>query len=150
MNRKFTPCLVALLVGILMLGACSDNLMDELPRPITTFVNTYFPGSGVSDYQFRDDIYTVTVTGGTVIDFNLNLMWVRVDGKGNTIPAILVNDQLPPGLLEYLQSMQMTDAVYAVSRTDTSYRVTLSDTVLSYDIATGKITYPDGRTYLTD
>lgn len=121
--------------------------MDELPDPIATFVNTYFPGLGVKHYDFKDNVYSVTVDGGTSINFNINMAWTLVDGNGSKLPQMFVTDQLPPGLLQYLQGTSLTDNVYAVSRDETAYRVTLDDTVFSYNIADGKITYPDGRFY---
>ena len=147
MKSKSTPCLILLLLGLLMLGACSDNLMDELPRPIATFVNTYFPNSNVKDYTFTNDTYMVKLSDGATVQFNINLVWVKVDGNGSTLPAGFINDQLPPGLLEYLQSMTPDEGIYAVSRDDITYTVTLKDTTLSYNITDGNIVYPDGRTY---
>lgn len=147
MKSKSTPYLILLLLGLLMFGACSDNLMDELPRPIATFVNTYLPDSSVKDYTFSNDTYMVKLSDGTTVTFNINLVWVKVDSNGSALPAGFINDQLPPGLLEYLQSMTPDESIYAVSRDDTTYTITLKDTTLSYNIADGNIVYPDGRTY---
>ncbi len=147
MKSKSTPYLILLLLGLLMLGACSDNLMDELPRPIASFVNTYFPGNSVKDYTFSNDTYMVKLSDGATATFNINLAWTEVDGNGSTLPAGFINDQLPPGLLEYLQSMTPDENIYAVSRDDSTFTVTLKETTLSYNITDGNIVYPDGRTY---
>lgn len=42
--------------------------------------------------------------------------------------------------------MEQQNSVYAMSRDKAYYKLTMEDTVITYDIATGKITYPDGKT----
>lgn len=134
MNRKSTPYLLTLLFGLLMLGACSDNMLDELPKPISSFVTTYFPGEGVKDYQYSGNTYRVKMDDGATVDFNVNLVWTRVNGNGDILPAGFINDQLPPGLLERLQSVAGGEKVYSVSRSDDFYTVMLANTAITYDL----------------
>ena len=51
-------------------------------------------------------------------------------------------DQLPPQLYDYLQSIEQQSDVIAVKRDNYYYKLTMSDTVITYDISTGDITYP--------
>lgn len=65
---------------------------------------------------------------------------------GSICREVLIYDKLPPALFNYLQGMEQQNSVYAMSRDKAYYKLTMEDTVITYDIATGKITYPDGKT----
>ncbi|MBD5322675.1 MAG: hypothetical protein HDS01_07910, partial [Bacteroides sp.] len=54
----------------------------------------------------------------------------------------LMYDELPPELYSYLQSTEQQNGVYELKRDKYYYKLTMLDTVLTYDIATGKVTYP--------
>lgn len=134
-------------MGLMLMGACSNNLWDELPSPIARFIAEYFPGSGVKSYDIeQDSTYHVRIDNSVSLVFNQAQDWIVVDGNGGTLPEVFVQDQLPPALFRYIQEGEDTANVFRVSRDSTYYKVTLDDTVLTYEIETGRITYPDGTT----
>ena len=62
------------------------------------------------------------------------------------LPEVLVYNQLPPALYNYLQGIEQQTSVYRMSRDAHYYKLTMENTVITYDIATGKVSYPDGKT----
>ena len=50
---------------------------------------------------------------------------------------------MPEPLYRYLQEMEATGSVYKVSREGGKYTVELLDSYIDYNIATGKIYYPE-------
>lgn len=146
-HRRNTPVLLSVLMGLILAGACSNSLWDELPSPIARFIAEYFPGSGVKSYDIgNDSTYHVRIDNSVSLVFNQALDWTVVDGNGGTLPEVFVQDQLPPALFRYIQEGEDAGNVFRVSRDTTYYKVTLHDTVLTYEIETGRITYPDGTT----
>ncbi|MDE6460040.1 MAG: hypothetical protein K2K52_04300 [Paramuribaculum sp.] len=81
------------------------------------------------------------------VTFNSSNSWIDVNGNGSVLPSILLYDQLPQKLYNYLLETESTEGVYRISRNSRSYHVELKDTYVDYDIKTGKIDYPtaDGR-----
>ncbi|MDE6496055.1 MAG: hypothetical protein K2L30_07450, partial [Duncaniella sp.] len=90
--------------------------------------------------------YHVRIDNSVSLVFNQALDWTVVDVNGGTLPEVFVQDQLPPALFRYIQEGEDAGNVFRVSRDSTYYKVTLHDTVLTYEIETGRITYPDGTT----
>lgn len=145
MNRLEKFLLIPLVIGIIILGGCSNNLWDEVPTPITSFIEQYYPGSGVSGVvQTADGGYKVTINNGATLVFDSEYSWISVDGNGVRLPEVLVYNQLPPALYNYLQGIEQQDMVFKMSRDSKFYKLTMEDTVITYDIVSGKITYPDG------
>ena len=150
-RRRNTPLLLSILMGLMIIGACSNNLWDELPTPVARFIAEYFPGSGIKSYNVTDDgNYRVKIDNSVTLTFDSACNWTCVDGNGGTLPPVFIQDQLPPALLRYLQETEDTDNVYLVVRNGIYYKVTLVDTVLTYEIETGTITYPDGTSHETE
>ena len=48
--KRNTLTLIALFAIILMMGACNSTAWDELPSPIASFVDEYFPFGEVESY----------------------------------------------------------------------------------------------------
>lgn len=42
MSRLEKTILFPILLGVIFLGACSNNLWDEVPTPIASFIEQYF------------------------------------------------------------------------------------------------------------
>lgn len=55
------------IVGLFMLIACSSSLWDDLPEPIATFISTYYPMSGISEYNEHNGVYYVTIKNGATM-----------------------------------------------------------------------------------
>lgn len=146
MTRIEKLSLVSLLIGILMFGACSNNLWDEVPTPITSFIEQYFPGSGVKEFTQTDTSYKIKINNGATLTFDSEYDWTSIDGNGVRLPEVLAYNQLPPELYNYIQGIEQQNVIYSMSRDKIYYKLTMEDTVITYEIATGKISYPDGKT----
>ena len=146
MSRLEKFLFLPIVVGIIVLGACSSNVRDEVPSPITSFVEQYYPGSGLSSYNQTDNGYQVKIANGATLSFDSDYSRTSIDGNGVRLPEVLVYNQLPPALFNYLQSVEQQNSVYRMSRDAHFYKLTMENTVITYDIATGKVTYPDGKT----
>lgn len=146
MKRFRNLFLVTLLGSFLVMGACSTNLWDELPSQITSFISQYFPGAGVKSYKETNSDFRVNVDNGTTLVFDSDYNWVEIDGNGSRLPEVLIYDQLPPAFFNYLQGINAQNGVYMMMRDQDFYKVTTANTVITYAVATGKITYPSGKT----
>lgn len=138
---------IMILCVAVMLGACSSDASDELPSAVSQFVTQYFPGVSVKSYnELSDGGCVVQLSGGPTMRFDADDRWVDIDGNGSRLPQVLMYDQMPPALYVYLQGTEQQSDVFAVKRDRDYYKLTMLDTVLTYDIATGKITYPSEST----
>lgn len=143
MKKPANVLLIAFLGVLVFLGACSNDASEELPSTISNFVTQYFPGYSVKAYnELSGGNSVVQLSNGPTIKFDDDQRWIEVDGEGSTLPQVLMYDQLPPQLYEYLQATEQQSDVYEVKRDRYYYKLTMLDTVLTYDIATGKVTYP--------
>lgn len=142
--KKLSTILPIVILGFIMVfGACSSDVSEELPSAVSKFVTEYFPGLGVKSYsELKDGGCVVQLSGGPTIRFNSDDQWIDIDGNGQTLPTVLMYDQLPPKLYEDLQATEQQGGVYMVKRDKYYYTLTMLDTVLTYDIATGSTTYP--------
>lgn len=50
MKRHEKLILIPLLFFLMIVGACSNSVWDEVPSAITSFIEQYYPGSGVKSY----------------------------------------------------------------------------------------------------
>lgn len=146
MCRKKIYFLAPLLLFILSVGACSNSVWDEIPSPIADFISEYFPGSGVSTFNENENNYYVKIKNGPTLIFDKEYSWTEVDGNGVPLPDVFGYDQFPPTLYNYLQGREQQGDVYSVKRDKDYYKLTMHDTVLTYDIKTGKVIYPNGTT----
>ena len=128
--------------AVLLLAACSDTVWDQLPSSVSDFVMEYYPGADIKAYATdADGNQTVTIKNGASITFDNDNQWTEINGNGSPLPQVMVNDQLPTALYKYIEELIAEDSVYKVSRTPRKYTVTLADSIIDYDISTGKISY---------
>lgn len=121
-------------------GSCSNNdEYGELPGKIAEFVSTYFPGQAVESYTHSGANYHVRIKNGPGLTFGDNYSWTAVDGYGLPLPQVMLFDQLPPKLYGYLQDSRQLDSVFGMERDTRRYVLTLLDSSLTYDIATGEL-----------
>lgn len=146
MSRLEKFLFLPVIFGIIMVGACSSSVWDEVPAPITSFIEQYYPGSGVSSYDQSDTDYRVKITNGATLVFDSDYNWISIDGNGVRLPGVLIYNQLPPALYNYLQGIEQQTSVYRMSRDSHYYKLTMENTVITYEIETGKVSYPDGKT----
>lgn len=134
---------ITLLLGLFLIAfsltSCSDSKWGELPSPISSFITEYFPYSSIESYSENDNEYYIRVKDGPSMIFDSSYSWTTIDGEGATLPHILLFDELPPALYEYLESAESLASVYRLDRNSRQYDVGLFDTALTYTIATGEI-----------
>lgn len=73
------------------------------------------------------------------------MSWTSVNGEGVPLPPMMITDECPDPLYRYIQEMERTDGVYAMTRNDKTYRVEFLDTYILYTISTGEVTYPQAK-----
>lgn len=134
---------VFLIAIIVMMGACGNNVWDDLPEPIVKMVCEYFPGGEVASYVDTDNGSVVKIRNGAELTFDSDYQWVKVDGCGQTVPQQFLFDQLPREFYEYFEALESDSDVYCVSREGRNYTVELLDATVQYDGNTGTVTYPD-------
>lgn len=123
--------------------SCSDKneeVWDKLPDPIVKFIEQYWPGAYASSYDVDDGEYQVRIANGPELDFDMNYNWTDIDGQGMPLPQVLLYDQLPTPLYEYLESGQLTDQVFEMERNNRNYKLELLNQELIYTIATQTVT----------
>lgn len=143
MKSSVNLLLLSLLAAIISFGACSSDALEDTPSAVSKFIVQYFPGQRVKSYtETADGGHIAVLVNSATILFDDENRWVEIDGEGSTLPEVLLYDQLPPALYSYLQATGQTSGVYAVSRDNFYYKLTMLDTVITYTISSGAITYP--------
>lgn len=131
---------ILIIISIIMpLTGCSDGKWGDLPSSIANFVSEYFPSSSVESYSENNGQYYVKIKNGPSIKFDGTYAWCSIDGEGATLPQVLLFDELPPALYQYLEGTESLNSVYELNRDARQYEVGLFDTALTYTIATGEI-----------
>lgn len=120
--------------------SCRDNQpWDELPTRISQFITQYFPNGAIDSFTSTPTTYHVRITDGPGLTFNRNYEWEAINGYGMPLPEVLLFDQLPPALYQYLEETSNLDQVFVMERTARVYTLVLLDSTLTYDIATENI-----------
>lgn len=127
------------IIGLFLLIACSSSLWDDLPEPISTFISTYYPMSGISEYNEHDGIYYVKIKNGATLKFDSTYTWLEVNGNGVVLPEIFVQDALEPKLVQYLMELELTDEVYAATNNPREVTLDMLDYKIQYIKETGEI-----------
>ena len=140
MKRSIIFIILLLVIPFTFTGCHNNDAWDSLPDPIARFVAQYFPTTAVTSYSTTAGSYHVVLSGAPSLTFDSDYQWTDINGRGNILPEVLLFDQLPPALYNYLSETQCLDRVYSMSRDKRSYTVVTTDTTLSYNIATGNIT----------
>ena len=134
--------LLLLIVVTVSAAACNDSQWDELPAPIAQFIDRYFNSTDIESYTDSGSSHIVVIKNGSRLTFDSEYEWTMIDGRGGTLPQILISDQLPEALYGFLVNLEATDGVYSLSRTAYTITVQLQDTDVVYDRRSGSITYP--------
>ncbi len=142
-RHSISTLLVILLTTIVTLGACTNDVNEELRPSLSTFITRYFPMESIQTYtENSDGTYTVIIHNGTELIFDANQEWESINGRGSALPEELIEDQCPAPLVQYINEMDFLNQVYELSRTDSTYHVVFLNTYIDYSIEDGKITYP--------
>lgn len=133
----------ALMIAVMAFGLTNcrnSELWDEVPQEIANFIDRYFPSNELDSYVHSGANYHVRIDDGPGLTFDADYSWIAIDGYGMPMPQVLLFDQLPPKLYEYLQGTQQLNSVFSMERDSEYYTLTLLDTTLRYTIATGEMT----------
>ncbi len=149
-DMKINTCLhsLRLLLAVLMCsalvwtaGGCSHrDLWDDVPGPVAEFLNQYFPYSELQSVTESGSNYHIRIDDGPGLTFDYTYSWIAIDGYGMPLPQVLLFDQLPPRLYDYLQETEQLNCVFSMERNKEYYILTLLDSSLKYTIATGEMT----------
>ncbi|MBO4380446.1 MAG: PepSY-like domain-containing protein [Muribaculaceae bacterium] len=128
MTRNF---LITLALGGLMLAAsgCDDKpvLPANLPAEIQTFVKQTFPNQTIT-YAEKDvewmfwDKYDVTLADGTMISFDTDNVWDKVESRMAPIPATLI----PANIATYVATNFPAVPIIKVDKESYGYEVELA------------------------
>lgn len=134
---------LALLFMVVLMGACNDHVWDELPTTVQSFISQYFPYGEVASYtEGKDGSVEVQMKNGPTLKFDSDMGWTSINGNGVPLPEVLLYNQLPSELYDYLSENEQTASVYVLTRTYDTIRVDLFDTYINYNIDSKTITYP--------
>lgn len=137
--RLASAVLVAIVLGFSQTGCSHADIWEELPAEVSSFITQYFPNSELQSYTHNAGTYHVRIADGPGLSFGPTYQWTDIDGYGMPLPQVLLFDQLPPKIYNYLQETEQLNAVFAVRRDAARYTVTLLTNDLIYDIATGQL-----------
>lgn len=145
---KTNPLLNILVMAVTPLMAvvssCKDaDLWDELPTEISEFISQYYPNSGIDSFTDSSTTYHVRLSNGPGITFDKNYHWEAINGYGMPLPQVLLFDQLPPALYQYIEETEELNEVFSIERNSKSYTIVLLDSTLHYYIETQAITGSD-------
>ena len=139
-GARVVASMIMLLVLCALPSCNHSELWDDLPAKITSFINQYYPNSELQSVSNSCGRYHVRIDDGPGMTFDQDEQWLAVDGYGMPLPQVLLFDQLPPVVYSYLQETDQLNSVFSISRDHGKYTVTLLDSNLYYDTATGKLT----------
>lgn len=132
-----------ILLAIVAVAASSCQSSEDyssLPDPIAKFVSQYWPNPDIESYsQPTSSTYVVTIRNSATLTFNSDYAWTEIDGNGMPLPEVLLYDQLPEPLYDYLEGDEAIGQVFRIIRDTKKYSVSLLSTTVNYDISTGKI-----------
>ncbi len=130
-----------MILFLLVSYACSHSVWNDLPKAVANFIEFYFPGSDIKSYTTSEDKQTVILDNSAKLEFNFKSEWTEIDGRGVVLPAMLIEDQLPKMLYDYLVDTEDVNGVYKLTRTPDYIYVKLAVSTLKYDRKDGTVTY---------
>lgn len=129
--KKFTVILAGLVMAALPVAAlASDDRpieVKELPAAAQQFIQTHFPGVGVSYATVDSDLmskeYKVVFTDGRKVEFSKNGEWKEVSAKHAELPAAIV----PQPIRDYVAKHHAHQTIRQIERDRHGYEVKLSN-----------------------
>lgn len=135
---------LALSIALFTLTSCNNSeLWEDLPYQVTKFINAYFPNSELQSVSTAGGGYHIRIDNGPGLSFDSDEQWVSVDGYGMPLPQVLLFDQLPPAVYNYLQETTQLNSVFSISRDAGRYTISLLNSDIYYDTATDTLTGTD-------
>ena len=115
-------------------SACSDDEPGtDLPQSITNFVERYYPFLKYSAEAVASGGYIVEIENSATLTFNSDEAWTDINGNGEVLGEMLLYDQLPERLYDYLEETENIQGVYRISRNMKIYTVQLLDSTVTYN-----------------
>lgn len=130
-----------LIIGLTSIQSACDHseLWDEVPGEIANFINDYFPNSELQSVSHTGNTYHIRIDDGPGLTFDKDFNWTDINGYGIPIPQVLLFDQLPPQLYDYLQETEQLNSVFSISRDGDNYTLALLNSSLYFNAATGEL-----------
>lgn len=127
--------------------ACSQNndLWSRVPTQIARFVDRYYPNSQLQSYDHSGATYHLRLSNGPGMTFDASYSWVDVDGYGMPLPQVMLFDQLPPALYEYLQATSQLNSVFSMERDVPEYRLSMLNSTITFSAETGQLQEQDNQ-----
>ena len=116
-------------LALLMTG-CSDKpvLPAQLPAPIQSFVQQYFPGQTITfaqkDLELTGWKYEIFLADGTHIDFDTDDMWDKIECPlTNPVPTALI----PPPVASTIQANYPDAMITKIDKERNGFEVDLAN-----------------------
>ena len=138
--RLAAAIIVAFFLPFAPAGCHNAELWGEMPADVASFITRYFPSGQLQSYTHNAGVYHVRIDDGPGMTFDEDEQWLAVDGYGMPLPQVLLFDQLPPAVYNYLQETEQLNSVFSISRDKGKYTIALLNSNLYYDTATGMLT----------
>jgi hypothetical protein len=136
----FYDTIAAVIMAMTLLYSCQNNeYYNQLPEELTKFIAHYYPNTGIESYSHSNDKYVVILKDGPGLTFSSSYAWTDINSNGAVLPQVLLFDQLPPAVYQYLQETEQLHSVFAISRNKKEYTISLLDSMLTYNIATDSL-----------
>ncbi len=137
------PLLTLMLIAVIGFSSCGHSPWDEMPVTVSNFVDKYFNEGTIAEATHTESGFVVVIKNGAQIIFDSEDQWVSIDGRGETLPQMLLTDQLPAKVTDYLRAMEILDGVYMIQRSNGILRINLADSYFTYNYSTDILTYPE-------
>lgn len=145
--KKIMMMLVAIAV---FASACEDDEKviseSKLPSAAKDFIETHFPDATVvratKDTEGSTE-YDVRLDNGFKLEFNNSGAWREIEGYGAEIPATIL-DELPEGIVTYVEANHDTQDISKIDRNKSSYEVGLTGGLeVIFNLEGGFVRYDD-------
>ena len=127
MKNFITTSIFAL---VLLMTGCSDRpvLPAQLPMPIKTFIQQYFPGQNITfakrDLEITGWQYDVMLADGTQIDFDTDYEWDKIETPFTSpVPTALI----PPPIAAVLRANYPDAMITKIDKDFNGYDVDLAN-----------------------
>ncbi len=117
-------------IGFLACDKHESIIFTDLPSESQAFIQKYFPNVLVNEVEkYKEEpLYEVKLNNGFELSFYGDGRWQEIDGNRAILPATLIQDVLPQGILDYLAREYTNVGVTAVERSSAGYNIELSMT----------------------
>lgn len=138
--KHFTSILISML-ALLFIGCSSnDDLYNEMPRAIESFVAQYYPNTQLASFTHSSNKYRLVLKDGPTMVFDDTYQWTMLNGNGSPLPGNFLFNEMPPEVYSYLQETENLNDVFSVQRDSSDYTIMLLDYTIEYNTVTGHLT----------